>query len=103
MYDGPIPPTRGGVSVVEQDLERFFRKLPGRPVFLVDYPPHGGRPAEPPVEGSGTEDPLEQRMASLAELLETGAGHLAVAAAAYREQSRQAAVQVRALAAFAGC
>jgi hypothetical protein len=92
------------MSVFEQDLERFFRKLPGRPVFLVDYPPHGGRPAEPPpVEESGTEDPLEQRMASLAELLETGARHLAVAAGAYREQSRQAAVQARALAAFAGC
>ena len=40
-------------------------------------------------------------MASLAGLLEAGAGHLAVAARAHREQGRQAAVQARALAAFA--
>jgi hypothetical protein len=80
MYDGPMPPANGGVSVFEQGLERLFRKLPGRPVFRVDYPPHGGRPAEPPpVEESGGLDPLERRMASLAEPLETGADHLAVA------------------------
>ena len=109
MYDGPAPPTHGGVSVLEQDLQRFLRKLPGRPVFLVDVPPHGRRPAAPPpveepaAEEPGAEDPRERRMASLAGLLETGAGHLAVAARAHREQGRQAAVQARALAAFAAC
>jgi hypothetical protein len=90
MYDGPAPPTHGGVSVLEQDLERFLRRLPGRPVFLVDFPPHGRRPAAPPpAEEPAAEDPLERRMASLAGLLEAGAGQLAVAA--------------RALAAFAAC
>jgi hypothetical protein len=71
MYDGPMPPASGGVSVFEQDLERFLRRLPGRPVFLVDYPPHGRRSAAepPPVEEPGDVDPLEQRMASLADLL----------------------------------
>ena len=50
MYDGPMPPTHGGVSVLEQELVRLRRKLSGRPVFLVDYPPHGRRPAEPLAE-----------------------------------------------------
>jgi hypothetical protein len=101
---GRVPPTHGGVSVLEQDLERFLRRLPGRPVFLVDFPPHGRRPAAPPpAEEPAAEDPLERRMASLAGLLEAGAGHLAVAARAHREQGRQAAVRARALAAFAAC
>jgi hypothetical protein len=40
-------------------------------------------------------------VASLGRLLEAGAGHLAAATAAFREQCRWAAVQARALAAFA--
>ena len=39
--------------------------------------------------------------AGFGRLLEAGAGHLAAARAAHREQCRQAAVQARALAAFA--
>jgi hypothetical protein len=102
MYDGPAPPTHGGVSVLEQELQRFLRRLPGRPVFLVDVPPHGRRPAAPPpaaepgAEEPMAEDPRERRMASLAGLLEDGAGHLAVAARAHREQGRQAAVRAAA-------
>ncbi|TFV87519.1 HNH endonuclease [Blastococcus sp. CT_GayMR20] len=93
MYDGPMPPTWGGVSVLEEDLAALL-ELPGRPVFVVDFEPHGRRATEPP---------LEERMTSLTDLLETGAGHLADAATAAREQGRQAAVQARALAAFAAC
>jgi hypothetical protein len=112
MYDGPAPPTHGRVSVLEQELQRFLRRLPGRPVFLVDVPPHGRRPAAPPpaeepaaadpaaaepgAEEPMAEDPRERRMASLAGLLEDGAGHLAVAARAHREQGRQAAVRAAA-------
>jgi hypothetical protein len=97
MYDGPAPPTHGGVSVLEQELQRFLRRLPGRPVVLVDVPPHGRRPAAPPpAEEPMAEDPRERRMASLAGLLEDGAGHLAVAARAHREQGRQAAVRAAA-------
>src|SRR5687767_10028572 len=108
MYDEPMPPTRGGVSVVELDLYRLLRSLPNRQVFVLDYP-HGRRRADGPVVASEPppeepdDDPLETRMASLAELLETGACHLADAVTAAREQGRQAAAQVRALAAFAAC
>lgn len=51
---------------------------------------------------AAVEDPCPET-AALRELLETGAAHLRRAERAGREQSRQAAVQARALAAFARC
>jgi hypothetical protein len=49
------------------------------------------------------EELVDGELPSLGRLLEAGAGHLAAAKAAVREESRQAAVKVRALAAFARC
>ena len=59
------------------------------------------QPAIGDVQEAGDEEAMPERFVSFARLLEAGAGHLAVARAAYREQCRQAAVQVRELAAFA--
>ena len=56
--------------------------------------------ADPSAEGLEVDDRFPG-LGRFGRLLEVGAGHLAVAHAAYIEQGRQAAVQARALAAFA--
>src|SRR5829696_8997785 len=71
-----------------------------RPVVELapDFRAHGRQPV---AAGPAPEEELPPAVAAFAGLLEAGAAHLAAARAAARESGRQAAVQARALAAFA--
>jgi len=114
------PPSR--VSLFESVLARWLVALASRQ-YSIDVVPPPGSPDAAPLPGSETgaaaavetapeeeptpgEDPSadDARFPGLSRfrgLLEAGAQHLAVAAAAQVEQSRQAGRQARALAAFA--
>ena len=94
------PPPLFGVSLVEAVLARWLVELSGRSYVIDRLPLHGSPAPEPPEDGLETDDRFPG-LARFAGLLEAGAGHLDVARAAHREQCRQAARQVRALAAFA--
>src|SRR5690349_3914052 len=108
----PPPRQRGQASLVEAVLGRWLWEAarPARRAIVELAPP----PAEielcgahrPAVAEELATDGLEvdDRFPGLhrfGRLLEVGAGHLEAARAAYREQGRKAAVQARALAAFA--
>jgi hypothetical protein len=123
MIERAMPPPREGASSVEEALRRFLWKLPGHVSFVVDFEPHGRRHlaedeqaagvTREPVQSAGSAgtagtagsagsaDALQPRLDCFSQMLEAGADQLAVASAAYREQCRQAAVQARALDAFA--
>ena len=109
-----------GVSLVEAVLARWLLRMSGREFVLDEFVPHarsagspltspGTRPSVEDVSAGGerVEDPaleVDDRfpgLARFARLLEDGAGQLAAAREAHREQCRQAALQARALAAFA--
>jgi hypothetical protein len=101
-------------SVVEERLRAWVDRQPAGPVFVVDFPRHGRRTSAPPVgeetldaaasrRPTGPAEPVEPETAHLAGLLEAGAHHLSTARAAHLVQCREAAVQARALAAFAAC
>ncbi|WP_305852265.1 HNH endonuclease signature motif containing protein [Blastococcus sp. PRF04-17] len=78
---------------------RAWRRAERPPLIDVGHPPAGEVWT---VERAGHR-PDGDDPRGLRQLLETGAGHLDVAAAAFGEQGRLAAVQARALAAFAAC
>ncbi|MCU1669598.1 MAG: putative endonuclease, partial [Blastococcus sp.] len=94
MIERLFRPSEGPPSAFEEALRAAIEDLPRRRVWIIDGPLHGRR--------VGAEDDDPQR-AGFRDLLETGAAHLAAAKAAVREESRQAAVKARALAAFARC
>jgi hypothetical protein len=82
-------------SAAETAMRRMLQDAGRLPVFVLqDYRPHGGGST------AGADDELV-RFGQFRRLLETGAEQLAAAKAAQAEQARQAAVQARALAAFA--
>jgi hypothetical protein len=87
-----------GVSLVEAVLARWLVELSGREYVVDRLPLHAQRTLE--ADGLEADDRFPG-LNRFGRLLEVGAGHLEVAQAAYREQSRQAAVQARALVAFA--
>jgi hypothetical protein len=88
VIDDRAPRPEGAGSRIELLLEQVLAA--GPVLFYEPTTAHGRRP--------GVELP---QAPAFARLLETGASHLEVAKAAYAEQCRQAAVQARALAAFA--
>jgi len=117
-----------GVSLVEAVLARWLVEMSGREYVLDHLPLHAQRESacatgsgsdaadepeadapdvtpESDADESGADElEADDRFPGLnrfGRLLEVGAGHLEVAQAAYREQGRCAAVQARALAAFA--
>jgi hypothetical protein len=102
-------PERGGVSVVEEALRGLLEERGAWPVFwFVDDGSHAGgglwaapRAATPAGADPVLDEDLPPAVVAFAGLLEAGAGHLAAAKAAHVESCRQAAVQARALAAFA--
>jgi hypothetical protein len=104
-------PERGGVSVVEEALRGLLEERGAWPVFwFVDDGSHAGgglwaapRAATPAGADPVLDEDLPPAVVAFAGLLEAGAGHLAAAKAAHVESCRQAAVQARALAAFAAC
>jgi len=94
-----------GPSLFESLLAQHLLEHRGLRIFF-DGPLHrvaGSLPhAAEELDADGLE--LDDRFPGLnrfGRLLEVGAGHLEAARAAYREQGKQAAVQARALAAFA--
>jgi hypothetical protein len=101
-----------GVSLVEAVLARWLVAASGREYVVDRLPLHPQR--ESPSAIAARSDAADEHetdgfeaddrfpgLNRFGRLLEVGAGHLEVARAAYREQGRQAAVQARALAAFA--
>jgi hypothetical protein len=126
VFDTMPEPSAGRPSVFEEELRRWLdgdRPLVEvarpRSVLLEHYRPHGRRSAlaeaspapavsarlQRSAECGGPVDPqpdVEPEWRSFAGRLEAGAGCLSAAQAAHVEQRRLAAVQARALAAFAG-
>ena len=102
MFDNALLDRGGRPSAVEAVLRGRLSWVPRsmlevyEPRLLIDLDvhPHGTR------SGAGRES-VDTEWRSFAGLLEAGADHLADAAAADREERRQAAVRARSLAAFA--
>jgi hypothetical protein len=114
MIEQVSPMPKGWVSVFELQLQRFRWSLPGRPMVVVDCPPHGrgtwpaatleaatAEAATPEAATATAAESVPPRMRAFGRLVEAGAGHLAAARGAQVEQGRLAAVQARELAAFA--
>src|SRR5690349_19435420 len=101
------PHRRGQVSLVEAVLGRWLWEAarPARRAIVELAPPPAAMELDGvhrPAAADGLEaDDRFPGLHRLGRLLEAGAGHLEAARAASREQGRQAAVQARALAAFA--
>ena len=115
MFDSAQLGSGDRPTVLEQRLGEWLEAaaplrlevvVPRRSV-MVELEPHGepaARPAlssTPAARSNSLEPELEPETAAFAGLLEAGAAHLQRAREARRAQSREAAVQARALAAFA--
>ncbi|MET0765487.1 MAG: DUF222 domain-containing protein, partial [Blastococcus sp.] len=101
MIDPVRLPDGGGVSVVEEALRGLLAERGVGPLLRLELYVPSPAPEPSAAADPGLAEDLPAAVVAFAGVLETGARHLAAARAAARESCRQAAIQARALAAFA--